>query len=156
MWVHRISNVDSDKSLGDCASCGQGVPVRKRTSGSYECTFANRERGKKYVSEKYGSISKGWRRQKLMKRYGLTEDAYLSLLQKQGGRCAICGRLPEEFTRPFHVDHDHLCCSGVNTCGKCIRGLLCSVCNHMLSAIETEFHNKALRYLECYSDKRTK
>jgi hypothetical protein len=29
----------------------------------------------------------------------------------------------------FHVDHDHACCPGTRSCGKCIRGMLCNRCN---------------------------
>ena len=52
--------------------------------------------------------------------YGLTEKDYDSMLSKQGGVCAICGRMPTE-GHPLHVDHDHA--SGA------IRGLLCKQCN---------------------------
>lgn len=60
------------------------------------------------------------------KKYGLTREAYLSILAKQRGKCAICHR-PPELIRPYRhlaVDHDH-------TTGR-IRGLLCFVCNHKL------------------------
>lgn len=34
-----------------------------------------------------------------------------------------CSRYPE------YVDHDHKCCSGDKSCGKCVRGILCPGCN---------------------------
>lgn len=38
--------------------------------------------------------------------------------------CQICG----SFEKPS-IDHDHNCCPGNKSCGKCIRGVLCRGCN---------------------------
>jgi hypothetical protein len=62
-----------------------------------------------------------------LKRYGLTEPKYDALIQKQDGRCAGCG--DQRKRNEWHVDHDHACCPGERTCGKCVRGLLCRDCN---------------------------
>ncbi|WP_425427475.1 endonuclease domain-containing protein [Actinomadura meyerae] len=45
--------------------------------------------------------------------------------------CAVCGATAgDSLGRSFHVDHDHDCCDWVvGSCGKCIRGLLCTSCN---------------------------
>jgi len=63
-------------------------------------------------------------------RYGVSVEEYNELLKKQGGVCAICNEVP--LKGKFHIDHDHQCCAGVGSCGKCIRGLLCNRCNWML------------------------
>lgn len=60
--------------------------------------------------------------------YGITPVEYDAMLDKQGGGCAICGETCTSGRR-LAVDHDHSCCSGDKTCGKCIRGLLCGSCN---------------------------
>ena len=69
-------------------------------------------------------------------RHGMTREEYDALLASQGGGCAVCGT-----TEPggsagyyFHVDHDHACCPGRNSCSACIRGLLCAACNVGLGA----------------------
>ena len=56
------------------------------------------------------------------KTYGLSADDYGTLLEAQGGRCAICRARPK--SKRLAVDHDHK--SGA------VRGLLCSRCNHDL------------------------
>lgn len=70
-----------------------------------------------------------WR--SVAKKYGLSRAQYAELFASQGGACAIC-RKPPPPSRQLAVDHDHRCCPGEATCGKCIRGLLCTDCNHLL------------------------
>src|SRR3990167_8772534 len=50
-------------------------------------------------------------------RYGLSDDQYKALLEKQEGQCAICKKI----MNPPHVDHCHK--------SKRVRGLLCDTCN---------------------------
>ena len=70
--------------------------------------------------------------EKLKYRYGLTREDYERILASQGGACAICERRSRKGEN-FSVDHDHSCCPGdVRTCGKCVRGLLCTNCNRRL------------------------
>lgn len=78
----------------------------------------------------------------LWRRYKLTIDGYETLLAIQGGRCAICGTKPGK-TR-LAVDHNHLCCPGRNSCGNCIRGLLCGTCNRrVLGGAERTYKDPA-------------
>lgn len=60
-----------------------------------------------------------------IKRYGITKKDYLTILEKQKGTCAVCGRKETRKLRGtivrFSVDHNHLT-------GK-VRGLLCNRCN---------------------------
>lgn len=65
-------------------------------------------------------------------RYRMTIEQYQELLNSQGGRCATCGIVPEK----FYVDHDHACCPGGNSCGQCVRGLLCFNCNNALGQVK--------------------
>lgn len=52
-------------------------------------------------------------------RFGISADEYTSMLESQGGGCAICGSKPKR--QRLAVDHDHR--TGF------IRGLLCKMCN---------------------------
>src|SRR5690606_29262986 len=57
----------------------------------------------------------------IAKTYGLTAEGYADLLERQGGRCAICFGKPR--TKRLAVDHRH------DEEGA-VRGLLCSKCNN--------------------------
>jgi Recombination endonuclease VII len=65
--------------------------------------------------------------------YGLTEERWQELLASQGGKCAICRSTnPGNRNQGFSVDHDHRCCPGTGSCGRCVRGLLCERCNFLI------------------------
>lgn len=91
-------------------------------------------------------ISKRHRRYRLLATYGLTEQTYDEIFQQQGGGCAIC---TTALADRFVVDHDHSCCSGGRTCGKCIRGILCNACNQALGLLRDspKIIRSALRYI---------
>jgi hypothetical protein len=76
----------------------------------------------------------------LVRKYGITLEEYERRLEAQGGTCATCGRPPEDAYHPwgFCVDHDHACCSGDVTCGKCVRGIICSFCNRTLGLVRDD------------------
>lgn len=82
--------------------------------------------------EKHADAQRWWR---IKKKYGITREQYEALSDAQGGRCAICDGLPTGSTY-LVVDHDHFCCPGDTTCGKCLRGLLCGPCNLKLGWLE--------------------
>lgn len=51
------------------------------------------------------------------------------LFEFQEYKCAICG-IAHQDDAGLHLDHDHRCCPKKGeSCGKCIRGLLCWGCN---------------------------
>lgn len=61
----------------------------------------------------------------------LTIAGYDALLARQGGKCPVCNEAPP-FGVTLSVDHDHSCCPGYYSCGRCIRGLLCPGHNNAL------------------------
>lgn len=69
------------------------------------------------------SYHRAW---KLKTRFGLDPEDYEEMLEKQDGRCAICGSLPDG--QHLSVDHNH-------ETGD-VRGLLCQPCNLALGHLE--------------------
>lgn len=57
--------------------------------------------------------------------YNVEPEEWLALWAAQGERCP-CGRKPSRFP---DTDHDHACCPGTGSCGRCVRGLCCRACN---------------------------
>jgi len=61
-------------------------------------------------------------RRRTLRKYGLTQDDWDELVERQGDRCAICRTgTPGGRGQLWHIDHDH-------TNGD-VRGLLCHHCN---------------------------
>ena len=82
------------------------------------------------------------------KKYKLTKQMYLDMLEQQNGTCAICNQPPNR--NYLAVDHDHNCCPGIKTCGNCVRGLLCSSCNSFLGRVKDN-SGSLIAYLEKYA-----
>jgi hypothetical protein len=82
-------------------------------------------------------------------KYGISAKIYAEMLYSQNNVCAICKKSD---TKRLSVDHDHLCCGEGKSCGKCIRGLLCSRCNRTLGMIQDnkEYLKSMIKYLENY------
>lgn len=66
----------------------------------------------------------------LRRKYGITEDQYFELLEKQNFCCAICGKHESSFSRKLAVEHNHLT-------GE-IRGLVCNYDNHRVIGRHTD------------------
>jgi hypothetical protein len=72
----------------------------------------------------------------LGRRHKMTPEQYEVKLAEQGGHCALCDAVQYSDKRRLPVDHDHICCPGENTCGKCTRGILCANCNRRVAFLE--------------------
>lgn len=78
-------------------------------------------------------------------RYGLTEEEYKYLKQKQNNSCGICGKQQD---RVLDVDHNH-------DTGY-VRGLLCNKCNRGLGLFGDNIQNlaHAIIYINNFYDKK--
>jgi hypothetical protein len=71
------------------------------------------------------------------KNHGITAEMAHALLDKQGGRCPVCtDQIDLADTYQTAIDHDHACCPGRLSCGKCVRAILCRSCNILVGLIE--------------------
>lgn len=84
--------------------------------------------------------------------YGITREQHADLMSKQGGRCAVCKVSEAQRQLAFAVDHDHRCCPGERSCGRCLRGLLCDACNRAIGFMKDSPENlrSAAAYLEVF------
>ncbi len=114
--------------------------------------------------EKRNQTQRAWRKRnnhryvynRIFRQYNLSSDRYSEL--KAAG-CSLCGnpfsKNPLRKEEMPNVDHDHRCCVARKSCGKCVRGLLCRVCNQQfIAAIEKNpalrilVNDRVLRYLD--------
>ena len=77
----------------------------------------------------------------LRRHFGITEEQYDALLQRQSGCCAVCQRPATTFSKRLAVDHNHQTLE--------IRGLLCVNCNRYVIGRHTDANllDSAARYL---------
>jgi len=138
--------------LKTCNRCGQTKPLdsfakdkTRRDGRRYDC----KECARAYARNWYSANPGRHRAVTIKHKYGMTADEYAAILREQGGGCAICGKTPDQNGKNLAVDHDHSCCPGMRSCGKCVRGLLCDQCNRGIGYFQdsTELLHAAGAYL---------
>ena len=116
--MHRITDRNMDTRMGVCSKCG---PMDLTLEGF--CAERARNNRRSYTPEQI-------RDKMYLDKFGITLEQYNEMREEQNYSCKICQRHESEFAVSMAVDHDHSCCSErKRSCGKCIRGLLCSNCN---------------------------
>lgn len=80
------------------------------------------------------------------RKYGLTKEDYLRMVDEQNGMCAICQKPYDWETSALHIDHCHVT-------GR-VRGLLCHSCNKGLGHFYDDVANlaRAVDYLKKAAD----
>jgi Recombination endonuclease VII len=83
----------------------------------------------------------------------LTEDDFIAILERQGGRCPICGNTPK--TGRWNIDHEHV--KGWKKMPPekrklYVRGVSCWFCNkyYLGRSISLERLKNAVQYMEDY------
>lgn len=150
---------------GGCLACGQIRAKEKRINPSKnkiikkqrkqrydknrdEILKKGRERYKKDINYRE-SIALGKLRKYIMPNGRKMEKAdYFLMLEKQKGKCKICGSKDNNSSRSkyFFVDHDHK--------SNVVRSLLCHNCNFMIGHFndDKKVISKAIEYLKKHSE----
>lgn len=133
--VRKVGDAEKEFASGvrTCSpnsGCGRTLPLSDFHKGTTSvglhslCRDCARESGLKY-------------------KYGLSAAAWESLFDSQGRCCAVC-RTSDAGRKGWATDHDHGCCPGQATCGRCIRSIVCNGCNFIVGCIESHPNQAAL------------
>lgn len=120
-----------------CPHCERVLPVEafgmsSKTGRQSYCRECNTLYARDWIARNRDKTSAN----KLWTQYRLRPDDLLTLRTAQSDACGLCGR---QFNNDWHIDHDHECCPGKRSCGKCIRGLLCPRCNVFVGWVEAQW-----------------
>ena len=154
MRNHRYGSTEKKKTkrqklleigMSYCPRCKLSKPIgdfykslsRKFGNLSTYCKICSSEKGKS-TRPRY---SKTLRNTYLKKAYGISNEDYERMLEKQNNSCAICGKICSDKEK-FPVDHDHKT--------KKVRGILCHVCNKGLGCFYDDISKleSAIKYLQ--------
>ena len=132
-----------------CKKCGESKPLTEyykvnKNSKFYhgKCKACTIKKGQ----DNYDPVKR--RNENLKRTYGIGLDEYNIMLEKQDGKCAVCGTTEPKGRQSgrgkvecFYVDHNH-------TTGE-VRGLLCNACNRAIGNFQDDPNiiRKAIAYL---------
>lgn len=131
METKLCKSCDKDKPLSEF-----GQKFSKQNNKYYyvsRCRPCAAEYQREYNKSNRQKINSYALKYRLRDNFNMEVSQYQDMLDAQDGKCAICLR---SFTgMNLAVDHDHSCCPGKTSCGKCVRGLLCNSCNGALGMV---------------------
>lgn len=151
-----------------CPKCSRwrGRPCFGRDNGKKDglfgycrpCATAHTTKWVETNREKFDAYQKAYHRNG---KHGLTKARRAQILFDQDFRCPICKvpflsmKLAADGRTPVCADHDHACCPGSHSCGKCIRGLICAKCNLVLGNAkdDVEILYAAIEYLISWAER---
>ncbi|MDC0185829.1 endonuclease VII domain-containing protein [Gammaproteobacteria bacterium] len=152
------------EDFGSCLACGQirakakradpikGKIIRKQRKKRYD---KNRDQILKNQRDRYENDSDyreniafgKLRKYRMPSGERMQKEHYFQMLEKQGGKCAVCGSEDNRTSRAkyFFVDHDHET--------NVVRSLLCHNCNFMIGFFNDDKRiiKKAIQYLKSHS-----
>jgi hypothetical protein len=145
----KRTTIDAPKGKKQCTKCRKSklVAAFSKSKNAYD----GRHPQCKQCTSDGAKLNRAKSKARALKRfYGMTETEYQTMLDQQGGVCAICQRTETRMQNGsivhLSVDHDH-------KTGK-IRALLCYRCNSGLAHFreDTALLEGAVAYLKKHSD----
>ncbi|MGX9228632.1 endonuclease VII domain-containing protein [Streptomyces albus] len=129
------------KGTAKCACCG-GMNERRFVVSGNETVWA-------FICDSPKCNEDQQEIAKRVRKYGLSYDQYAEIHQYQRGKCPICAEPIGKFRPGIVIDHDHSCCPGRKSCGRCVRGILHHQCNIALGMLRDDPDNaeRAADYL---------
>lgn len=118
-----------------CGKCKQDLPIEnfaKSTKKGFQsyCKKCNKEHKNQWIVNNRDKVAVN----RLWSRYRLKQIDFDKMIIDQNNTCLLCPQTFED--KVPAIDHDHNCCPGEKSCGKCVRGLLCNNCNIKLGWYE--------------------
>lgn len=130
--MKHCNKCDADKPLTEFSRRGDGYQPW--------CKACNKAHKRDWIVSNRDKVSVN----AMWSKYRLRPADFEALLEKQSGMCALC-----DYTfsgrSDIEIDHDHTCCAGATSCGKCVRGLLCAKHNKMMIWVDA-FENEPERF----------
>lgn len=137
-----------------CSRCKLTKPIAEFPGPHCYCRSCHAVRAREW--REIHSYDPEFARIMTLRRYGLTPAQFNALLEAQGHRCAVC-RTAKPGGQGWHVDHDHTCCNTrKRSCGRCIRGILCTRCNIGIGNFkdDPDIIQAAINYITAYRTRR--
>lgn len=99
---------------------------------------------KRYWSNREEKLktARNTRLQRVLAIHGVSIETYEAMLERQNGKCKICGEVPKGYRKHLCIDHCH-------STGR-VRGLLCHTCNAGIGFFRDDVTRlkAAIRYLK--------
>lgn len=129
-------------------------PKRRRSAGltseyqlNYNREYRKKNKDKIRAHNNRDDVKLRRKLQMMQYNHGVSPEWYVTQLEKQEHKCAICGRDFNSLSaKQIHIDHNHK--TGV------VRAILCGGCNVALGAIKEnpEIARKIIEYLQKHNE----
>lgn len=127
-----------------CTRCEKTKPIaefnRTRAGRARStCRPCQSDEYRDYVARNREKVSAAKRAQKYRWRFNMEIADVEARFAAAGDSCEVCGiHRDATHNQTLVLDHDHNCCPGEQTCGRCVRGVLCTKCNVGLGALDDD------------------
>jgi hypothetical protein len=145
-----MTRAKTPKNVKKCNKCGEDFNAgNQKARQCNQCRMDKFKTAEGYESYRLKQIEAS-RKYKFKRYYKITEEQFYEMLEVQDNKCAICFIHNDELKVRMNIDHDHGCCPGKETCGNCVRGLICGSCNMALGAFKDNkvLLQRAIEYVE--------